>query len=264
MQLLCLGDIALSDRNLFRQKWKLPQILNSGNELRVLLNWELPIGETLNTKPRSSGPRLLSFPDSAQLIEKWSPGFATLATNHILDAGDVGLVNTIESLKGAGFETVGAGRTQEEITAPLFWETPDGRLAIVNWVFPETHPDWMAIPGPNCWPGLQQAKHTIQESKGKADWVLVVVHWSDEHFPYPRPEDRTIAHELAQMGADFIVGHHPHVVRGVEILHSCPVFYSIGNFYFSNFEDECGKWTVRQAPRHLEGLGVQISFRKGK
>ena len=264
MQLLCIGDIALADESAARQMWETPQGMAPGDEARILLNWELPVGNTVNPVPRSSGPRILAHPDSPRVIRRWSPGFATLATNHILDAGEEGLVNTIGSLNRAGFTTVGAGRTREEITRPLFWETAEGRLAVLNWVFPETHPDWMSVPGPNCWPGPEGAKCTIQELKRKTDWVLIVVHWSDELFSYPRPEDRTIARELAHMGADLVVGHHPHVVRGTEIIGSCPVFYSIGNFYFSGIADGLGGWITRETPRNREGLGIQVSFRRGE
>jgi len=254
MQLLCIGDVALIDEDLTEWMWIPPGKVVPGDEMRVLFNWELPIGKTINPIPRSSGSRLLANPDSPRVIRRWSPGFATLANNHILDAGEEGLTNTIELLNQSGFMTVGAGRTREQITKPLFWETTEGQLAIINWVFPETHPDWLSVPGPNCWPGFEEAKRIIQELKRKTDWVLVVVHWSDELFAYPRPEDRHIARELSQMGADLIVGHHPHVVRGMEVIGSCPVFYSIGNFYFSDM----------QAPRNLEGLGVKILFRRGK
>ena len=101
--------------------------------------------------PRGSGPGLLAHPSSTRVISNWAPGFATLATNHILDGGERGLENTIESLIQTGFKTVGAGKTLKEITKALFWETAEGQLAIVNWVFPETHPDWMSVPGPICW-----------------------------------------------------------------------------------------------------------------
>jgi hypothetical protein len=264
MQLLCVGDMALSENTLGKWEWSSGEDSSWGKEGRVLVNWELPLGERINIVPRSSGPRLLANPSSVHVIERWSPGFATLATNHILDAGEEGLAATIDLLKDGGFETVGAGRTQEEITAPLFWETSDGRLAIVNWVFPETHPDWMAMPGPNCWPGPREAERTIQSLKKTADWVLVVVHWSDELFPYPRHEDRVIARQLAHAGADWVVGHHPHVVRGMEIIASCPVFYSVGNFYFSDFPDQQGGWVARQAPRNRQSLGVLISAERGE
>ena len=229
----------------------------------MLFNWEFPIGEAINPQPRSSGPRYLAHPDSPYVLQKWTPGFAALANNHILDAGEDGLAKTIQTLTEIGFTILGAGQTWEEIARPVFWETSEGRLAMVNWVFPETHPEWMCMPGPNCWPGLREAERTIQDLKRRADWVLIRVHWSDEFFPYPRPEDRAIARELARMGVDLVIGDHPHVVRGMEIIDSCPIFYSIGNLYFSYEPTDLGGWNMR-APRNREGLGIQVSFRRDR
>jgi hypothetical protein len=261
MYILCIGDIAISSD--LPSPWLPPGDFTPGDDAKILFNWELPIGKMVNPTHRTSGPRLLSYRPSVNIIPKWAPGFAALATNHILDGGEDGLADTITTLQQAGFSTVGAGPTVEEIRKPLIWETSQGRLAIVNWVFPETHPDWNAVPGPNCWPGVEAARQIIRDLKGKSDWVMVFAHWSDELFPYPRPEDRTIARELAQVGVDVIVGHHPHVVRGMENLGTCPVFYSLGNFYFSNFKDDTGMWITRQAPRNKEGLGVELIFTRG-
>ena len=264
MRLLCVGDLALVNEPLSPDAWMPPPGLVPGEDMRVLFNWELPIGNTVNPVPRSSGRRLLAHPSSLGVIRNWAPGFAALATNHCLDAGPQGLANTIDSLDRAGFGTVGAGRTREEMTRPLIWETAEGRLAIVNWVFEETHPDWLCVPGPNCWPGIDEAKSTIQNLKRGAEWVLIVVHWSDELFPYPRPEDRILARGLAHMGADVVVGHHPHVVRGMETFGTCPVYYSVGNFYFSNVPDGKGGWISRSAPRNREALGIEISLQRGR
>jgi len=264
LRLLCIGDVALGNDNLSEWDPLPPGELTPGKDEKILFNWELPIGTTVNSIPRSSGPRLLAHPSSPRVIKRWSPGIATLATNHILDAGEEGLVATIGSLNQAGFMTVGAGRTLEEIARPLFWETSQGRLAIVNWVFPETHPDWMYAPGANCWPGTERAANLIQELRSQADWVMVVAHWSDEFFPYPRPEDRVVARQLSEMGVDLVIGHHPHVVRGMEIIGSCPVFYSVGNFYFSDFADGNGGTIGAPAPRNRQGLGVRISFKQGQ
>ncbi|HOQ99412.1 MAG TPA: CapA family protein [Anaerolineae bacterium] len=264
MRLLCVGDVALAGEWVASQVWSPLPGIASAEETRVLLNWELPIGDVVNPAPRSSGPRLLAHAASPLVVSGWCPGLATLATNHILDAKEEGLARTMEALQQEGFVTVGAGRTREEIARPALWETATGRLAIANWVFPETHPDWMAVPGPNCWPGRDEASRIIRRLRDVADWVLVVVHWSDELFPYPRPEDRAIARELAEMGADLIVGHHPHVVRGMEVIGRCPVFYSLGDLYFSEIRDDRGNWIVRRAPRNREGLGIEITFARGK
>jgi poly-gamma-glutamate capsule biosynthesis protein CapA/YwtB (metallophosphatase superfamily) len=91
----------------------------------------------------------------------------------------------------------------------------------------------------------------------------VVVHWSDELFSFPRPADREIARALAGMGADIVIGHHPHVVRGMEVIGNCPVFYSLGNFYFAETSSAAGE-RVREAPRNREGLGVKLIFQKGQ
>ena len=253
VQLLYLGDVAPAGKNVSVGPWVPPADVVPGDESRILFNWELPMGDTTNPVPRSAGPRLMASPDALSLIKPWSPGFAALANNHVLDAGEHGLAYTVESLNKAGFVTVGAGRNREDISKPLIWETSAGRLAVVNWVFPETTPDWMSEPGPNCWPGFAAAERTIGELKRDSDWVTVVVHWSDELFPYPRLEDRDIARHLADMGVDLIVGHHPHVVRGMELIGTCPVFYSLGNFYFSDFCDERGEWLARRLPGTVKG-----------
>jgi len=263
MQLLCLGDVALAAESLTPTGWMPPAGFIPALDRRIMINWEFPIGETLNAHPRVSGVRHMAPPGSASMIQGWGPGIATLANNHILDAGEKGLASTLSELHQINFETLGAGLIASEIARPLFWETTEGRLAIVNWVFAETHPDWMAIPGPNCWPGVTEAGETIRQLKNTSDWVLVVVHWSDELFPYPTPEDREIARQLADIGADIVVGHHPHVVRGMEVTHTCPVFYSIGNFYFSEKRNSHGDWISQQAPRNREAHGVRLSFRHG-
>lgn len=265
MQILCLGDIALSEKKIVNLTWSPPNGFVPGKDLKILFNWELPVGEKINPTPRvNDAPRILSFPESPKVLKHWAPGFAALATNHILDGGEQGLFYTISSLQQEGFITVGAGKTQEEITKSLVWETKEGKLGIINWVFPETHPDWLSIPGPHCWPGIEEAKKHIIAIRNKVDWVMVLAHWSDELIPYPRPEDRMIAQELVNAGIDIMVCHHPHVVRGMEYINHCPIFYSLGNYYFSNSIDSTGKRIAKWAPRNYESLGIQISFKKGK
>lgn len=264
MRLLCVGDVAFAGTQLPGRCWARPASLPPGTEARILLNWELPVGHAINPLPRTSGRRLVAHPDAAGIIENWSPGFATLATNHILDAGVTGLAGTMDALRREGFATVGAGLDPSEIVRPVTWETAEGRLAIVNWVFPETHPEWNCVPGPNCWPGTAEAEGLIRALKQEASFVLVVVHWGDELFPYPRLEERQVARQMARMGADAVIGHHPHVVRGMEVIGDCPVFYSVGNFYFEDVADGRGGWTVRGAPRNREGLAVEMTLRRGE
>jgi poly-gamma-glutamate capsule biosynthesis protein CapA/YwtB (metallophosphatase superfamily) len=263
MKLLCLGDIAIGKGISLPYKWLPPGKFQPGDSEKIIFNWELPIGERFTSDLQSTHPKLSVGSETPSILEKWSPGFATLATNHMLDAGIKGITQTIKGLNQIGIETVGAGLVSENIEKPLIWETDIGRLSILNWVFPETNPDWMTVPGVNCWPGVKTAKFIVDEQKKQSDWILVLLHWSDELFYYPRPEDRDTARELAKMGVDAIIGHHPHVVRGFETVGACPIYYSLGNFFFSDFQDIRGRW-IQQSPLNRQSLGVILNFKKGE
>lgn len=264
MRLLCLGDVAISGSLPASLGEMPPGGFVPGGDDRILFNFEIPAASEVNPLPCGSRPRLTGFPESVKILASWAPAIATLANNHALDAGEAGLLQTCRLLQTVGIEPIGAVLSESEPDSPYYWETAEGSVAIFNWVFPEAHPDWMQIPGPACWPGCSRAAALLADARIKADWVLAVLHWSDELFPYPRPEDRETARFLAEAGVDAVIGQHPHVVRGMESFSGCPVFYSLGNYYFSDLQGPHGEWVSREAPRNREGLGVLLQFSPGE
>jgi len=62
MQILCIGDVAISEEDLSRDVWIPPGGIIPGGEARVLFNWELPIGRSINPVPRQRGRRILAHP----------------------------------------------------------------------------------------------------------------------------------------------------------------------------------------------------------
>lgn len=75
----------------------------------------------------------------------------------------------------------------------------------------------------------------IQEARRQADHVLVSVH--SHEFAGTEPTEpaeflKTFAHQCIDAGADAIIGHGPHELRGIEIYQNKPIFYSLGNFIF--------------------------------
>ena len=263
LRLLCLGDVAICEDLSKQGSWQPPAGLKPDENTQILFNFEIPLGAQLNPLPRSSGPRFLAHPCAVETVKRWAPGFVALANNHILDGEAEGLITTCEQLTRAGFKVVGAGFVGDQHREVQIWENRCGSLAILNWVFPETHPEWDQNPGPNCWKGLDYSCSLLSRYKKEVNWIVVVLHWSDELFAFPHPQDRLIAKGLAEQGADIIIGHHPHVIRGWEQFGNCAVFYSLGNFYFSDIRDESGNWLVKEAPRNRESLGVEIHFSKG-
>ncbi len=66
----------------------------------------------------------------------------------------------------------------------------------------------------------------------KCDHVIVLFHWGDENVDYPGIDQKHLAHELIDTGAKLIIGHHPHILQGIEEYKEGVVAYSLGNFVF--------------------------------
>ncbi len=76
----------------------------------------------------------------------------------------------------------------------------------------------------------------IREARRQADWVIVSLHCHEQKVKPEEPPDYLIAvaHAAIEAGADLVVGHGPHILRGIEVYRSHPILYSLGNFIFQN------------------------------
>jgi poly-gamma-glutamate synthesis protein (capsule biosynthesis protein) len=66
----------------------------------------------------------------------------------------------------------------------------------------------------------------------RADYIVVNLHWGTENARTPDESQRTFAHALIDAGADAVIGHHPHVLQGIERYGNGVIVYSLGNFVF--------------------------------
>jgi hypothetical protein len=84
---------------------------------------------------------------------------------------------------------------------------------------------------------LEAIAATVRDARQQADWVLVSIHCHEGaggDTAVPAEFLVTFAHAMIDAGADLMVGHGPHVIRGIEVYKHKPIFYSIGNFVFEN------------------------------
>jgi poly-gamma-glutamate synthesis protein (capsule biosynthesis protein) len=72
----------------------------------------------------------------------------------------------------------------------------------------------------------------IDSLGNEADYVVVSCHWGIEFVDFPSPNIKRLARQMADAGADIILGHHPHVPQGIEKYKDSIIFYSLGNFLF--------------------------------
>jgi poly-gamma-glutamate capsule biosynthesis protein CapA/YwtB (metallophosphatase superfamily) len=188
-------------------------------------------------------------------------GFAcmSVAGNHALDFGAEALADTLDHLGNAGIAISGAGPNLAAARAPAVITTGGKRVALIarSSILPAGYAADASRPG--CAPmrahtHYEQIEHDqpgtppriltfadqgdlaalcadIAAAREAADVVLVSLHWGI-HFVRASVADyqREVARAVIAAGADAVLGHHPHLLKGVEFIAGKPVFYSLGNF----------------------------------
>lgn len=72
--------------------------------------------------------------------------------------------------------------------------------------------------------------------RDRSDFLVVSLHWGEEYMNYPSPQQVVFAHRLVDQGVHLILGHHPHVLQGVERYKGALIAYSLGNFIFDTWQ----------------------------
>jgi poly-gamma-glutamate capsule biosynthesis protein CapA/YwtB (metallophosphatase superfamily) len=204
----------------------------------------------------------------------------TLANNHMIDGGYVGLSDTIELMHEQGIATTGAGSDIDEATAPAVLERGGERVAFLGFcsVYPvgyEARRDRPGLaplrvrthyndPDPNFWePGidpvitttalpadLARFHATIAGARERADHVVVACHWGySSWMEVLQDYELELARDAVEHGADAVVCHHHHSLRGIEIHRGRPIFYGLGALvhHFVSFETSRETRAAREA-----------------
>lgn len=173
-------------------------------------------------------------PDYAGGLIRAGFDVVTLANNHILDYGSEGLKNTITVLDSIGLAFCGAGLTLDQAQQPAIIERNGFRVAFLGYsmVFPEEFWATRSRGGTNYPNNMEQ---NIRQADSLADFIVVTFHWGAEGMNYPRDYQKFFAHTAIDCGADLVLGHHPHVLQGLEIYKNRLIAYSLGNFSFSSY-----------------------------
>ena len=194
---------------------------------------------------------LRGSPNWAGVMRDIGVHLISLANNHMMDYGQEGLLNTIRALNSAGLEYVGAGKNRKEAYAPKLMKIKKTSIAfIARTSVIVSSPSYAGESQPGvAYLDIEETKRNIKACKDQADLVILLIHWGLEEYHYPPPHQRILAKELIEAGADLILGHHPHVLQGVEVIGKSFVAYSLGNFVFDDiywsFVDEEGQQQYR-------------------
>jgi len=164
-----------------------------------------------------------------------------LANNHVLDWGEQGLAETLDSLHRVGLATAGAGRDLAEAETPAIVDTPEGRVIVIGIASTTsgTPSEWAAgarRPGVALVSGwstalLASIAARIARVRRPGDVVVASIHWGS-NWGYDIPDgQRRLAHDLIDLvGADVVHGHSSHHPRPIELYRGRLVLYGCGDF----------------------------------
>lgn len=218
-----------------------------------IVNLECPIVATIAKPIIKEGPHLKCVSVAAQVLKEAGFSMTSLANNHILDYGQVGIQETIQTLDALKVAHVGAGLNLQEAQKVHYFEKNKQTVAIINCCEHEFSIASETEAGANPLNPIQQWKN-ISEAKQKADYVIVIVHGGHEHYPLPSPRMQETYRFFVDAGADAVINHHQHCLSGYEEYNGKPIFYGLGNF--------CFDWEGKQNSPWNYGFMVELHLDK--
>lgn len=221
--------------------------------------------ETVYSEKGSPVPQcrfpLRAHPRSAPAIKRAGFNVVSFAGNRSMDWGAEAMLDTIAIMKKTGIDVFGAGKDIDEARKAKIVECKGTKIAFLAYSSILSVGYWADANKPGCAPmrGLTFYEETepdqpgnrarihsfahegdkaalindIKNAKSQADLVFISVHWG-LHFKEAEiaAYQKEYAYAAIDAGADAILGHHPHILKAIEIYRGKPIFYSMGNFAF--------------------------------
>jgi poly-gamma-glutamate capsule biosynthesis protein CapA/YwtB (metallophosphatase superfamily) len=220
--------------------------------------------ETAITERGTPQPKEYTFrapPSALQALRAGGIDVATMANNHGVDYGTVGLEDSLAAIRASGFPVVGIGANATQAYAPYRVTVNGERIAIIGatQVIDEALiPTWTATATNG---GVASAKDVtrlvaaVRAARRVSDTVVVYLHWGIEKTTCPSSEQEELASAVERAGADVIVGSHTHRLLGGGRLDPAFVDYGLGNFAFYATDrpgTQTGILTVTLTGRHVD------------
>jgi poly-gamma-glutamate capsule biosynthesis protein CapA/YwtB (metallophosphatase superfamily) len=198
-------------------------------------------------------------PATAEALRRAGFDVISFAGNHCMDWGPVGFTDTIEALERADLSVVGVGPDILAARRPVIVERRGRKVAFLAYssILPMGY--WADERRPGCapmraWTLYEQIEHDqpgtparvrtfpndddlaalcgdVEAARRDADAVLVSLHWGIHFVPAVIADyQRAVGRAAIDAGADVILGHHAHILKGVETHRGRPIIYSLCNF----------------------------------
>jgi poly-gamma-glutamate synthesis protein (capsule biosynthesis protein) len=223
-----VGDCTIGHDTAFSYSNSLPAVLQKNNDdfsyffknvSDIFKNDDITTAnlETTFTESTVKAEKQFTFkapPKYAKALTLGSIEGVNISNNHIRDYLDAGFKDTISALKAEKINYFGEGyKWNTEVKGVKF-----GFLGYKGYYYDKNF--------------LNSIKSDIASMKAENRIVIINFHWGDENSYSPNSTQKYLAHYAVDNGADIIIGHHPHVIEGLEQYKGKIICYSLGNFCF--------------------------------
>lgn len=232
--------------------------------------------ETAITERGTPEPKEFTFrapPTALTALRDAGVDVASMANNHAVDYGPVGLQDSLDAIAASKFPVVGIGRNAAAAYAPWYGIVAGRWVAVLgaSQIRDHTLAAWTATA---TTPGIASAFSpqlvaAVRAAHQRAQVVIVYVHWGEEGKECPLGVQRQLATLLARNGADIVIGTHAHLLLGGGWLGTTYVGYGLGNFLWwrdDAFSNDTGVLTLtvrgrqvvsaKLTPAHINQRGV--------
>lgn len=244
---------------------------------------EAPMTDKGSVQLHGTGTRV----DPRNLAGLTYAGFniASMSGNHALDWGAEGMFDAQQRLQTAGMTTFGVGRDIQEARKPAIitvkgrrvaflgycsvhpvgYEADDGKPGLAPLRALTLYEPWDFQPGtpPRIRTfvndrDVEAMREDIRAARAEADVVVLSIHWGVHFVPVVIADyQRAAAHAAIDAGADLILGHHAHLLKGIEVYKGKVIFYSLGNWAI---DVPMNAWPTR--PGFKRKFNEQVAFYK--
>lgn len=222
-------------------------------------NLECPVStrgypnQAKNPASVSSGREYI-FRASPKMAESLSiAGFdvMSLANNHTMDYGPDALMDTLDFLHSFNTGAIGAGKNIYDARSPYYIQVKNTLVAFLAYseIVPYSYGATQYSPGISVASMDYKRNYfceDIKKAKENADIVVIYFHWGEERSFYADRIQKDFARRAVDMGADLVIGTHPHVIQGMERYKNGLIAYSLGNFVFDPYGENSRETIILQ------------------
>ena len=232
-----VGDIMLGDRTRepiqkFGEDYPFAGVLPLLKRSAIVCgNLEGPFAHGADRQDRTFSYRV--DPKLVYALKRANVNVVTLANNHLMDCGREGVLETFDALNNAGIHMIGAGRNEAAAHEPVVLDAGPLRVGILGYYWNRRCAATRDLPG-SATDATDWLKADIESLRRHVDRIVTVFHWGVPYERIPHPDNQAKARLAVDLGADVVIGHHPHIVQPFEIYKDRPIFYSVGNFTFGS------------------------------